>query len=76
MLRYETALRVEDSQELRAEVMDVWELLRPMADSSHDTYAMVMANEPVRGIVSSTRSFTYGFIKSDDGQWQMREPKK
>lgn len=76
MLRYETALKPEDSQDLRTEVLEVWELLRPMADSAHDSYAMVTANEPVRGIVSSTRAFTYGFIRSDSGEWRMREPKK
>lgn len=76
MLRYETKLELGDSEALRSEVMEVWELLRPQCDASGDTYAMVMANEPIRGVVSRTRGFTYGFERTDGGGWRMREPKK
>lgn len=76
MLRYETALEPKDSEALRAEAREVWEILRPHAEAAGDSYAMVRANEPIRGLVSKTQSFTYGFIKKEDGQWQMREPKK
>lgn len=74
MLRYETKLPTNDSPELRSEVLEVWELLRPMADEAGDTYAMVKANEPIKGIFTTTKSFTYGFIK-EKGIWKMREPK-
>ncbi len=76
MLRYETELEPKDSEGLRSEVREVWELLRPKCDVAGDSYAMIMANEPIRGVVSQTRSFTYGFEKGVDGQWRMREPKK
>ena len=75
LLRYETQHPVQDSSELRDEVREVWELLRPMADKAGDAYAMVKANEPIRGVVAQTQGFTYGFIKAEDGKWQMREPK-
>jgi len=76
MLRYETALEPKDSEALRSEVQEVWEILRPHADKAGDSYAMVSANEPIRGLVSRTRAFTYGFIKTQNGHWKMREPKK
>ncbi len=74
MLRYETKLPINDSPELRSEVLEAWELLRPMADEAGDTYAMVKANEPIKGVFSTTQGFTYGFIKEND-IWKMREPK-
>ena len=74
VLRYETELEPKDSPELRAEVLEVWEILKPLADSAHDTYAMVAANEPIRGIISRTKSFTYEFIRSYDGLWEMSDP--
>ena len=76
MIRYETAFPPKDSEGLRAEVKDVWELLKPLADQAHDSYAMVKANEPIRGPLTTTAAFTYGFARSDDGQWQLQEPRK
>lgn len=76
MLRYETSYEIKDSPKLREEVLEVWELLRPIADKAGDSYAMVKANEPIRGAVTKTQSFTYGFVKKEDGSWIMREPKK
>ena len=76
LLRYETDLKPIDSKELREEVQEVWNILQPKADSARNTYAMIMANEPVRGLISTTHSFTYGFLKMKDGKWKMREPKK
>jgi hypothetical protein len=76
LLRYETALPVQDSPELRSEALEVWELLRPLSNKAGDTYALVKANEPIRGMVSKNMSFTYGFSKINDSTWQMREPKK
>jgi len=76
LLRYETNLEPNDSKALREEVQEVWEILRPKADSSVDSYAMIKANEPIRGVITQTHSFTYGFIKMENGQWRMREPKK
>jgi hypothetical protein len=76
LLRYQSSLPLEDSPTLRAEVLEVWELLKPHADAAHDTYAMVSANEPIVGAVSVTRRFTYGFERLEDGTWRMREPKK
>ena len=75
LLRYETLRPTRDSPELREEVREVWELLRPMADEAGDTYAMVKANAPIRGIVAKTEAFTYGFTKAEDATWKMREPK-
>ena len=76
LLRYEKNLEPNDSKALREEVQEVWEILRPKADSSVDSYAMIKANEPIRGVITQTHSFTYGFIKMENGQWRMREPKK
>ena len=76
LLRYETSLPTTDSPALRKEVMKVWALLQPMADASSDTYAMVMANEPIRGVVSQTKHFVYGFERDVGGAWRMREPRK
>jgi hypothetical protein len=76
LLRYETALPIKDSPELRSEVLEVWELLRPLSDKSGDKYALIKANEPIRGVVSKNMSFTYGFNKVNDSTWKMREPNK
>ena len=67
---------MKDSEALRKEALQVWELLRPMADEAGDHYAMVMANEPIRGAITKTRRFTYGFEQAPGGAWRMREPKK
>lgn len=76
LLRYETNLETKDSDALRKEVLHVWQLLRPLADKAGDNYAMVMANEPIRGVISQTRRFTYGFERAPGGTWRMREPRK
>jgi hypothetical protein len=76
MLRYETALEPHDSPALREEVLEVWSILRPKADSAGDSYALIKANQPVRGTITVTHSFTYGFVKMEKGEWKMNEPKK
>jgi hypothetical protein len=76
LLRYETSLEPDDSKVLREEVQEVWKILQPKADSSGDSYAMIKANEPIRGAITQTHSFTYGFIKMEKGEWKMREPQK
>jgi hypothetical protein len=76
LVRYESNLEMKDSDALRKEALQVWELLRPMADKAGDHYAMVMANEPIRGAIAKTRRFTYGFERAPGGAWRMREPKK
>lgn len=76
LVRYESNLEMKDSEALRKEALQVWELLRPMADEAGDRYAMVMANEPIRGAIAKTRRFTYGFERAPGGAWRMREPKK
>jgi hypothetical protein len=76
LLRYETELEAKDSKALREEVQEVWKILQPKADSLGDSYALIKANEPVRGAITITHSFTYGFTKLENGEWKMKEPKK
>jgi hypothetical protein len=76
LVRYESNLEMKDSDALRKEVLQVWELLRPLADKAGDNYAMVMANEPIRGVISHTRRFVYGFERVPGSAWRMREPRK
>ncbi len=76
LLRYETDLEAKDSKALREEVLSVWEYFRAAPDSAGDTYAVIKANEPVRGSLTVTNAFSYGFEKMENGEWRMREPPK
>jgi gamma-glutamyl:cysteine ligase YbdK (ATP-grasp superfamily) len=76
LLRYETSLEPVDSKALRDEVREVWQILQPKADSSGDSYAMIKANKSIRGLITRTESFTYGFNRIKKGVWKMREPPK
>ena len=76
LLKYETALEPVDSKALREEVLEVWKILQPKADSCGDFYAMVKATGPVKGLSAHPQSFTYGFNKIKKGEWKMREPSK
>ena len=61
---------------MREEVLEVCDLLRPIADKAGDVYAMVKANEPIRGAISKTRGVTFGFDKNNVGTWRLKELKK
>ena len=46
LLRYETGLEPVDSRALRDEVLEIWQILQPKADSSGTAYAMIRRVKP------------------------------
>lgn len=71
-LRYETHVKIEKVEELRAEALEVWEAYRSEADRSGLTNAALSANEPRSGtLVTTEGGYNFIFQKQADGTWKM-----
>lgn len=71
-LRYETHVKIENEEELRAEAQEVWEVYRSEADRSGEVNAALSANEPKSGtLVIPEGGYNFILQKGPDGTWKM-----
>jgi hypothetical protein len=77
MLKYETDLKVGDSEALRKEADEVFGILKTDAENGKFTSAIVSANEKPNGLILK-RSEGYNFVyeKRADGQWHCLDDDK
>jgi hypothetical protein len=70
MLRYQTALSLDDKAALDAEVDEIWNSFRADVDKTGLSLAIVSANEKPTGFfVKSSRAKAFVFKKGADGAW-------
>jgi hypothetical protein len=73
MLKYETLLRLEDTIQLRAEVLDIWSHFKADADRARVGSAIISANTVPSGfIVKSGKGYNFVFTRAADGSWHMQ----
>ncbi len=70
MLRYQTALSLDDKAALDAEVDEIWNSFRVDVDKAGLSIAIVSANEKPTGFfVKSSRAKAFVFKKDTGGAW-------
>jgi len=72
MLKYRTDLRLEDQEQLRKEVEEVWQAFRVDVEQAGLKAAIISVHEPPKRvlIVSTNKSFNFVIQKSAAGNWE------
>ena len=72
MLKYRTDLRLEDQEQLRKEVEEVWQAFRVDVEQAGLKAAIISVHEPPTRvlIVSTNKSFNFVIQKSAAGNWE------
>ncbi len=72
MLKYRTDLHVEDKDELRREVDEIWQAFRVDVERAGLKAAIISAHEPSTRLFIITTNKSYNFViqKSDAGKWE------
>jgi hypothetical protein len=70
MLRYQTAIPLDDVGTLQSEASEVWERFRIDIEKSGYTIGIVSANERHENLaVTPSRTFNFVYKKSTSGEW-------
>jgi hypothetical protein len=76
VLSYQTKLKVDESEALRTEVVEIWKDFRKDVDQAKLDSAIIMANEvPTGRIIQQGKSHNFVFARKADGSWP-EEPAK
>jgi hypothetical protein len=76
VLSYQTGLKVDQEEALRAEVTDIWKDFRKDVDQAKLATAIIMVREvPTGGMISTSDSHNFVFARNADGGWP-DEPSK
>jgi len=72
MLKYQTALRLEDRDQLRKEVEEVWQVFRVDVERAGLKAAVISVQETPKRVLIVSTSKGYNFVvkKSDAGIWE------
>jgi len=72
MLKYRTDLRLEDQEQLRKEVEEVWQAFRVDVEQAGLKAAIISVHEPPKRvlIVSTNKSYNFVIQKSAEGKWE------
>ena len=72
MLKYRTDLRLEDQEQLRKEVEEVWQAFRVDVEQAGLKAAIISVHEPPKRvlIVTTNKSFNFVIQKSAAGNWE------
>lgn len=74
MIRYQTALKIEDVNVLRKEATEVWQVFVADAEKAKLKSGIVSANEKTNGgIITRSKGYNFIFQRKDDGTWQVKE---
>ena len=69
-LSYQTNLKVDEQDKLRAEVEEIWRDFQKDADQAKLNSAIIMANEvPTGRFIQQGRAFNFVFERKPDGMW-------
>lgn len=72
MLKYQTDLKISDSEALKKEVNEIWQEFKIEVERNNMKDAIVSANEAPRGFIAKqNKSYNFVFRKSTDGSWSM-----
>jgi hypothetical protein len=71
-LKYITDLPLDDEANLKAEVMEVWEMFRVNVEKEGLSKAIITVQAPPKGFIFTINtSRGYGFRKNPSGEWEM-----
>ncbi len=72
MLKYQTALRLEDRDQLRKEVEEVWQAFRVDVERAGLKAAVISVQETPKRVLIVSTSKGYNFVvkKSESGAWE------
>jgi len=72
MLKYQTALRLEDRDQLRKEVEEVWQVFRVDVERAGLKAAVISVQETPKRVLIVSTSKGYNFVvkKSEAGTWE------
>jgi hypothetical protein len=77
MLKYETDLKIGDTQALRKEADEIFSVLKGDAENGKFTSAIVSANEKPTGLLlKNSKGYNFVYEKRTDGQWHCLEDDK
>jgi hypothetical protein len=77
MLKYETDLRVSNSEALRKQADEVFGILKVDAENGKFTSAIVSANEKPTGLIlKSSKAYNFVYERRSDGQWHCLDDDK
>ena len=77
ILKYETDLKIGDTQALRKEADEIFSVLKADAENGKFTSAIVSANEKPTGLIlKSSKGYNFVYEKRADGQWHCLEDDK
>jgi hypothetical protein len=75
-LSYQTDLKIDQTDKLRAEVIDIWRDFQKDVDRAKLSNAVIMANEvPSGGLIQKNKSFNFVFVRKADGTWPQEPPR-
>ena len=70
MLKYETAIPIENREKLTQEADEIWRSFYADVEKAHLTTGIISANEHPRGFfVASGRGFNFVYNRRPDGSW-------
>jgi hypothetical protein len=74
MLKYETDLKISDTDALRKEVEEIFAVLKVDAENGKFRSAIVSANEKPTGLIlKKSNGYNFVYEKRADGQWHCLE---
>ncbi len=81
MLKYRTDLRLDDHDQVRKEVEEIWQAFRIDVERAGLKAAIISVHEPPKRMLIVSTNKTYNFViqKSETGAWvflEDREPRK
>jgi hypothetical protein len=77
MLKYETDLKISDTEPLHKEADEIFEVLRADAEKGKFTSAIVSANGKPSGLIlKNSKGYNFVYEKRADGQWRCLEDAK
>jgi len=77
MLKYETDLKISDTDALRKEVDEIFAVLKVDAENGQFRSAIVSANEKPTGLIlKNSKGYNFVYEKRSDGQWHCLDDDK
>ena len=75
MLTYRTDLHLDDKEQLRREIEEIWQAFRVDVERAGLKAAIISAHEPAKRLLIITQNKSYNFViqKSENGSWEFSE---
>lgn len=76
VMNYETDISIENLEELKKEVREIWETFRYDVEREKNTFGIIRASHfEGSGFYREGKGYGFVFKKGEDGNWQLMDKK-